>query len=65
MFPAYENFLAWVNASQMHTVLNLHLDPVQAGVATAYDAFAEALGLDPSLGYDIPSANWSYPLNQR
>jgi hypothetical protein len=33
LFPAPGNFLQWLNASKLHTVLNLHLQPVQAGIA--------------------------------
>ncbi|EDQ87770.1 uncharacterized protein MONBRDRAFT_26892 [Monosiga brevicollis MX1] len=64
LFPEPDNFLASLNANNLHTVLNLHLNAVQAGVAPSYHAFAEALGIDPSLGFDIPSANLSYPYNQ-
>eukprot|EP00730_Choanoeca_flexa_P000830 TRINITY_DN10355_c0_g1_i2.p1 TRINITY_DN10355_c0_g1~~TRINITY_DN10355_c0_g1_i2.p1 ORF type:complete len:932 (+),score=199.62 TRINITY_DN10355_c0_g1_i2:23-2797(+) len=64
LFPEPDTFKAWLAANDLHTVLNLHLRPIQAGVAPSYPAFAQALGLNPNGTIDIPSANLSFPYNQ-
>jgi hypothetical protein len=65
LFPTPNEFQSWLSQNDLHTVLNLHLNPIQAHVAPSYPAVATALGLDASKGYDIPSAQWGFPYNQR
>lgn len=64
LFPTPNEYKSWLASNDLHTVLNLHLNPVQDHVAPSYADFARALGLDAARGFDIPSANWSFPYNQ-